>query len=216
VTPNQDRSAQDAAGTSPAAPVVVATASTSKPLGRDEFESLAVELVAPLTAAARALTRHEHEADDVVQEALYRAWRSIGTFERGTNFRGWLFRILHNVFANRWNRAVRAPAARDPDTIDAPAREEAFPDVREMGSYGAVADRHLDDTVKHAVDGLPQQYRVPFVLFSLGGLSYAEIAETEGIPIGTVMSRLHRARGLLRERLIGYARERGHAIGGDA
>jgi len=215
VNADREPTAPAAAGALPVRPAARAPDGTAaRPLDRTEFEALAVEISRPMFATALSLTRRREEAEDVVQEALYRGWRSVATFERGSNFRGWMFRILHNVFTNRWHREQRAPKAVDPETLDPAAPDAPLPDVRDLGSFDAVADAHLDDDVKHAVDGIPVVYREPFLLFSLGELSYAEIAAALDIPIGTVMSRLHRARKLLRESLLGYARERRHPSGG--
>lgn len=164
-------------------------------------------LAQPLLATALRLTRRRADAEDLVQDALFRAWRSLSSFRRGSLFKAWMFRILHNAFLNRVRHEAMAPEASDPSTLDSVAPPATVADLRSLAELPAVADRHFDDRVKRAVDELPEVYRVPFLLFSLGDLSYQEIAATLGIPIGTVMSRLHRARGHLRERLAAYARE---------
>ncbi len=174
---------------------------------------MAVELVPPLRAAAWAFTRNAHDAEDAVQDALYRAYRRLDSFERGTNFRGWLFRILHNVCINRAQRFVVPPV--DATDFDPEDNHHPVPDIRAIGELPSVADRHFDDRVKAALDALPEVYRTPFVMFSLGAMKYEEIAEALHIPIGTVMSRLYRARIRLREALLDYAHERGHPVGED-
>ena len=174
-----------------------------------EFETMTVELSRPLFATALRLTRNRDDAEDLVQESLYRAYRSLHTFRKGTRFRAWLFRILHNAFINRLRRAQLAPAATDPADLDPSDAEHPIPDLRSLGELPEVADRHFDERVKAAVDALPETFRAPLVLFSLGDLSYQEIADALEIPIGTVMSRLHRARRLLRVELAAYAREHG-------
>lgn len=181
-----------------------------------EFESMTTEISRPLFATALRLTRNHDDAEDLVQEALYRGFRSLHTFRRGSRFRAWMFRILHNVFINRIRRARMAPAATDPADLDPSDHEHPVPDLRGLGELPDLADRHFDERVKAAVDALPETFRVPMVLFSLGGLSYQEIADTLEIPIGTVMSRLHRARRQLRRELGEYARERGLGSGGGA
>lgn len=154
-----------------------------------------------LHATALRLSRNRADADDLVQETLLRAWRAIATFRRGTRFEPWLFTILHNAFLNRRRRDKLAPAAVDPETLDPPDRAEIVPSIRSLDEVPALADRHFDDRVKEAVDALPDIFRVPFLLFSLGGMSYEEIARELSIPVGTVMSRLFRARAQLRARL---------------
>jgi RNA polymerase sigma-70 factor (ECF subfamily) len=166
----------------------------------------------PLRAAALRLARRSADADDLVQDTLFRAWRSLATFRRGSRFEAWIFRILHNAFLNRVRHERHAPAAADPATIEddalAPAAtDDGDPGLATLERLPDLADRHFDERVKAAVDELPETYRVPFVLFSLAEMSYEEIAATLGIPIGTVMSRLHRARNRLRVRLAAYARE---------
>lgn len=179
------------------------------PLTAAEFETMTVAAADRLHAAALRLARNRADAEDVVQDTLLRAWRSIGTFRRGTRFDAWLFRILRNAFLNRRRHEALAPEARDPETFDPADRPAAVPDIRTLGELAAVADRHFDDHVKAAVEALPEVYRVPFVLFSLGDMTYDEIAKSLEVPIGTVMSRLHRARAQLKDKLAGYARESG-------
>jgi len=183
-------------------------------LSTAEFESMTTEIARPLFATALRLTRNRDDAEDLVQEALYRGFRSLSTFRKGSRFRAWMFRILHNVFINRIRRQQLAPTATDPTELRPSDRDHPIPDIREIGELPGVADRHFDECVKAAVDSLPDTFRVPMVLFSLGGLSYQEIAETLDIPIGTVMSRLHRARRHLRVELAEYAREHGLPSGG--
>jgi RNA polymerase sigma-70 factor (ECF subfamily) len=199
----------------PAAPEehVTPVSEAEIPLTPAEFEEMTLALADRLHGSALRLTRNRADADDLVQDTVLRAWRSIGSFRRGTRFHSWIFRILHNAFLNRVRHEAQAPAAQDPDTLDAADRAETVPDVRSLGEFPALADRHFDDRVKAAVDALPTLYREPFVLFSLGDLTYEEIAATLDVPIGTVMSRLHRARAALRERLASYARDERHPGG---
>ena len=175
---------------------------------------MTVALAQPLHATAMRLARRRADADDLVQDALHRAWRSVATFRRGSRFQAWLFRILHNAFLNRLRHESMAPEASDPSTMEALAPEPAVPDLRSLGELPGLADRHFDDRVKHAVEDLPETYRVPFLLFALGDLSYEEISRALGIPLGTVMSRLHRARAQLRQRRLDYARSERVAGGG--
>jgi RNA polymerase sigma-70 factor, ECF subfamily len=177
------------------------------PLTPDEFESMTVELSQPLMAAALRLTRRRADAEDLVQETLYRAFRSLASFERGTQFKAWLFRILKNCFINRGKHEAGAPAAIDPTEMDEPAPDAAVADLKDLRELAGMADHHFDERVKAAVDALPDTYRMPMILYALGDLSYQEIADALEVPIGTVMSRLHRARAQLRGELLAYVRE---------
>lgn len=183
------------------------------PLTPIEFEEMTAAAADRLFATALRLTRNRADAEDVVQDTMLRAWRALASFQRGTRFEAWIFRILHNAFLNRRRKESLAPEARDPESFDPAARSEIAPDVRSLGELPALADRHFDDRVKAAVDELPEVYRIPFLLFSMADLTYEEIAAAQGVPMGTVMSRLHRARAHLKTRLAGYARDEGHAGG---
>jgi RNA polymerase sigma-70 factor, ECF subfamily len=172
----------------------------------DEFATMTAELAQPLMAAALRLTRRRADAEDLVQDTLHRAFRSLGSFERGTRFKAWMFRILRNAFINRGKREAAAPAAFDPTEVEHEARPATVPDLRDLEDLAALADEHFDERVKLAVEHLSDTFRVPFVLYALGDLSYQEIADALEVPIGTVMSRLHRARSQLKLELAAFAR----------
>ncbi len=186
-----------------------AAARAHKALSRTEFEGKIKALASPLMAIAVRLAGRHGDAEDLVQETLYRAFRSLRSFRKGTHFRAWLFRILHNVFINVVRRKARAPAATDPVHLTPEDRSHAAPRLRRISELPELSDHHFDDEVKEAVDALPEVYRVPIVLFSVGEMTYQEIADTLDIPVGTVMSRLHRARNRLREQLHDYGRRTG-------
>lgn len=177
------------------------------PLTPDEFETMTTELARPLMSAALRLTRRRADAEDLVQDTLFRAFRSLGSFQRGTHFKAWLFRILRNAFINRGKHEAAAPAAVDFTDHEVEDRRRAAAELADLRDLAGLSDEHFDERVKAAVDGLSETYRMPLVLFALGDLSYKEIADTLEIPIGTVMSRLHRARSLLKADLARYARE---------
>jgi RNA polymerase sigma-70 factor (ECF subfamily) len=177
-------------------------------LSPDEFETMTTDLAQPLMSAALRLTRRRADAEDLVQDTLHRAWRSVSSFERGTHFKAWMFRILRNAFINRGRREAAAPVAVDFTETERPARPEPTPSLTDLRELAAMSDEYFDDCVKQAVERLPEEFRMPMVLFALGEMSYQEIADALDIPIGTVMSRLHRARGRLREELAAYARTR--------
>jgi RNA polymerase sigma-70 factor (ECF subfamily) len=178
---------------------------------RREFESLALEHLDPLYSAALRLTKNERDAEDLVQDAFLRAFRFFDKFERGTNMKAWLFKILTNTFINRYRRRVK-----ERTVVEGAAREatsEKFI-VRET-SESAVNpeqyffDKLLSDDVLRSIDALPIDFRLVVILADLQEFSYKEIAEILDCPVGTVMSRLYRGRKLLQKNLLGYAVEQG-------
>jgi RNA polymerase sigma-70 factor (ECF subfamily) len=175
-------------------------------LTADEFEQMTAELSRPLMSAALRLTRRRADAEDLVQETIFRAFRSLPSFEKGTRFKAWMFRILKNCFINRGKHEAGAPVAVDFTERDAEAAPGIVPDLLDLAELDGIADRHFDEQVKRAVENLPETFRLPLVLFALGGLSYQEIADALDVPIGTVMSRLHRARTQLKVELLDYAK----------
>jgi RNA polymerase sigma-70 factor (ECF subfamily) len=188
---------------------------------RAEFEELALPHLDLLLGFALRLTRNRADAEDLLQEALYRAYRGLDGFERGTNFKAWVFRILTNAFISRRRSAARAPvvvvldAAAEQGVAEeaAPADEALARELEDAATdWRRVYAEHVEDDVKRALDELPIEFRVPLLLSGLGGLRYQEIADVLNIPIGTVMSRLFRARQRLRRALREYALERGIPI----
>lgn len=177
---------------------------------RQEFEALLAPLLKPLYNAALSFTRHPAEAEDAVQEAVLRAYRSFDQFERGTNFKAWVFRILTNHCINRFRRAERGVDAVGYEDVE---REAELAGSREqsptVAPETAVFDGLLGEEVQTAVASLPEEFRVVVILSDLQDYTYREIADYLGIPIGTVRSRLFRGRRMLRELLATYARDRG-------
>lgn len=180
---------------------------------RSEFEEAALPHVHALYGFALRFTRNQEEAEDLAQETLLRAYRFFGSYERGTNIRAWLFKILRNLFINRYRKSQREPDAvsygDSEASLDLLLREPA-----EDGSASGTPEQVLqagqvDGEIERALDELPEEYRSVLLLSSLGELSYKEIASTLSVPIGTVMSRLHRARRMLQASLMDYALDRG-------
>lgn len=172
--------------------------------GADEFARLALPHVDAVFRVARRLSQSDHEAEDLVQETYLKALQGFTGFElREFGIKPWLLRILHNSFLNRRARSVRAPRAVDQAALD---------NVVADGDGGAPElpaldfDR-LDGEVRQAIDSLPDDFRIVLILWTTQELSYQEIAESLDVPIGTVMSRLHRAKRHMVERLADYARE---------
>lgn len=177
------------------------------------FEDLLAPLLPSAYGAAFHMARNHADAEDIVQEAAYNAFRSFHQFQPGTNFRAWFFRILTNVFLLKVRRKKREPERVNLDDAEA---LHLFDRVSEAGLLGTTEDpagRVLDRIdaahVAEALAMLPDEYRMVCVLYFTQNLSYPEIAEMLGIPVGTVRSRLHRGRRMLQKALWEIARERG-------
>jgi RNA polymerase sigma-70 factor (ECF subfamily) len=183
---------------------------------RRAFESLAEGLEGPLFASALRLTRESNSAEDLVQETWVRAYRGFDRFQPGTSFRAWLFTIQMNAFLNRVRRKGKEPELRD-FALDEPA-ERALSAEEDASAEGLerLFDRHVSGEIKRAVDALPEEFRAVLVLTAVAGLSYEETAAAVGAPVGTVMSRLYRARRRLRASLREWARAEGHLKDGPA
>lgn len=177
------------------------------------FERDALEYARPLYAAALRMTRNPTDAEDLVQETYLKAYRGYHTFEEGTNLKAWLYRILTNTFINNYRRDSRRP-----NEVELGDVEDLYL-YRRIGSGDSaeaarttedrVLDGLLEADIKKAVEDLPENFRIPVLLADLEGFSYKEIAEILEIPIGTVMSRLHRGRKAMEKALWDYARQRG-------
>jgi RNA polymerase sigma-70 factor (ECF subfamily) len=180
---------------------------------RAGFQAQAMQYAPQLYSAALRMTRRPADAEDLVQETFLKAYRSFGTFEEGSNLRAWLYRILTNTYINMYRAKQRRPQESDLGDV-----EDLYL-YRRIGSIeAAVASRSAedqlfdlftDDEVKDALEGLPENFRLPVLLADVQGFSYKEIAEMLDIPIGTVMSRLHRGRKAMQRALVDFARERG-------
>ncbi len=157
---------------------------------------------------ARNLTHDQATAEDLVQETFLRAYRSFGEFElRSHGAKAWLLKILHNVFVTRLGTAGRSPTLVSDLTLEDFAAELSHDPLPTL-EPGQIDWEGFDDELKHAVEDLPVEYRSVILLWALGDLTYKEIADVLGCAIGTVMSRLHRARQKLSEALGEYARAR--------
>jgi RNA polymerase sigma-70 factor (ECF subfamily) len=168
--------------------------------GEKSFEALALPHLPALYRIARRLTRDEHEAEDLVQETFFKAYRAYDSFEeRSFGIRPWLIKILNNAFFNRQAKERRAPRATDQSTLDeTQAIDAPMPPELDLDD--------VDQEVKAAIDELAPEFRSVLLLWATMELSYQEIADILDVPIGTVMSRLHRARHQLTRQLDGYAR----------
>lgn len=176
-----------------------------------EFEEIAMPHADALFGAAMRMTRDRDQAEDLVQETLLRAFRFWHKFQRGTNIKAWLFRIQTNIFINRYRKKQSESKVMDDrqvdDLLDRFAVEESAwipTDVRED-----FLKQVLGDEVVDALDKLPFEFRMTVLLADMHDFSYKEIAEVLECPVGTVMSRLHRARKMLQAQLFQYAVDRG-------
>ena len=177
------------------------------------FADQAMDLMPSLYAAALRMTRNPADAEDLVQETYLRAYRGFGGFEQGTNLKAWLFRILTNTYINRYRQQKRRPDETDLDDV------EDFYLYRRLGGVDqariaksaedTLLELFTDDEVKDALESLPETFRMAVLLADVEGFAYKEIAEILDIPIGTVMSRLHRGRKALQKALYDFAVDRG-------
>ena len=180
---------------------------------RENFTNDAMQYAPQLFATALRMTRNRADAEDLVQETFLKGWRAFESYQEGTNLRAWLFRIMTNTFINKYNAQQRRPQESELDEV-----EELFL-FRRMGAFDqskinqSAEDQMLelftDEEVKNAIEELPETFRIPVLLSDVEGFPYKEIAEMLEVPIGTVMSRLHRGRKAMQKMLYEYAKERG-------
>jgi RNA polymerase sigma-70 factor (ECF subfamily) len=177
------------------------------------FERDALQYSRQLYSAAMRMARNRADAEDLVQETFLKAYRAYDTFTEGTNLKAWLYRILTNTYINKYRRDSRRPSEVDLGDV-----EDLYL-YRRIGSEDAaeasrttedrVLDGLVESDIKAAIEELPENFRLPVLLADLEGFSYKEIADILDIPIGTVMSRLHRGRKAMQKRLWEYASQRG-------
>jgi RNA polymerase sigma-70 factor (ECF subfamily) len=179
------------------------------------FADLAMEHMPSLYSAALRMTRNPADAEDLVQETYLRAFKGFGGFTEGTNLKAWLYRILTNTFINRYRAKKRRPEETDFDDVEDFYLYKRMGGLEQARSSRSAEDELMDlfpeAEVKTAVESLPENFRLPVLLADVEGFSYKEIAEILDIPIGTVMSRLHRGRKALQKALYDFAAERGLA-----
>ena len=158
-------------------------------------------------AYALRLTGDASQAEDLVQDTMLKAYRSWRQYRPGTNAKGWLLTILRNTFINDYRRRKHEPIAMDLETVESHALDRSIEEVDPEGSFFS---QIVDDKVLDAIDALPEEFREVLVLSDVEGMRYAEIAETLRIPVGTVKSRLFRARRQLQADLYSHAVEMGY------
>ncbi len=166
-----------------------------------------------LYTAAMRVTRNPSDAEDLLQETFLKAYRAYHTFEAGTNLKAWLYRILTNTYINKYRKESRRPSEVDLGSVEDLYLYRRIGSEESAEAARTTEDRVLDGLVesdiKAAVESLPVNFRLPVLLADLEGFAYKEIAEILNIPVGTVMSRLHRGRKAMQKALWHYAAKRG-------
>ncbi len=179
------------------------------------FERDALQYMNQLYAAAMRYTRNPEDAQDLVQDTYAKAYTSFHQFEPGTNLKAWLYRVLTTTFINNYRKDQRRPQTSDSELEDWQLAEASSHTSDQGKSTEDVVLENLPDSdIKNALAQIPEEFRMVVYLADVEGFSYKEIAEIVGVPTGTVMSRLHRGRKQLRDKLTDYARERGYVKGG--
>lgn len=174
------------------------------------FEEEFLPQIEALYTFAFHLSYNEEDANDLVQETYLKAYRFIGNYEKGTNAKAWLFKILKNAFINQYRKKSKQPTQVDYEEVANYHDEEdsaysSYMDLREEMFMGMMGDE-----VTTAINTLPVDFRVVILLCDIEGFTYEEISKIIDIPIGTVRSRLHRARNMLKEKLKEYAESLGY------
>lgn len=177
-----------------------------------EFSLLIDPHLSSLYSTALRMTHNQSDAEDLVQDTLFKAFRALDQFQKNTNFRAWVFRILVNTFITAYRKAIKQPQKVSYDDL-----EEFFLYKRLDETVGLqetskeeFLENLFDDDVKDALESLPYQFRLVVLLCDVEGFSYNEIANIIDAPLGTVMSRLYRGRKLLQRHLWNYAKKRGY------
>ena len=192
------------------APGAIDRASESPFERKERFERDALIFANPLYSAALSYTRNVQDAEDLVQDTFAKAFNSFHQFEPGTNLKAWLYRILTTTFINTYRKDQRRPQISDGEVEDWQIFEAASHTSDQGKSAEDVVLENLPDgDVKDALSAIPEDFRMVVYYADVEGYSYKEIAEIVGVPSGTVMSRLHRGRKLLRSSLAQYAKDRG-------
>ena len=183
---------------------------------RKEFEDIAMEHLDSLYSMAIRLVFNKEAAEDLVQETYLKAYRFFDTFQKGTNIKAWLFKILRNTFINKYRKTVNLPSEifyEDVESVNSNLSYKQESDSAELTDtletkYNDLGSL-MEDDVKRAIDSLPIEYKEAILLSDVEELSYNDIAEITNVPIGTVKSRLNRGRKLLQKSLWEYAKDRG-------
>jgi RNA polymerase sigma-70 factor, ECF subfamily len=175
------------------------------------FEEIVFEYVDSLYRTALRLTRNKQDAEDLVQDACLRGFQYFHRFEQGTNFKAWIFKILMNTFINKYHKNMRTPPSVQFDKV-----EYAIDDaLKEEDSKTILTDNNVfrnmfDDEIVHAIENIPEDYRIAVLLCDIENFSYKEMSKILDVPIGTIMSRISRGRKMLQKSLLDYAKREGY------
>ncbi|WP_120950736.1 sigma-70 family RNA polymerase sigma factor [Arthrobacter oryzae] len=185
---------------------------------RLRFERDAMQYVDQLYSAAMRMARNPSDAEDLVQEAYTKAFSAFHQYKPGTNLKAWLYRILTNTYINLYRKRQREPLQSNSDTIEdwQLARAESHTSSGLRSAEAEALDHLPDSDVKRALQSIPEEFRLAVYFADVEGFAYKEISDIMNTPIGTVMSRLHRGRKMLRDMLADYAAERGFRAAGES
>lgn len=185
---------------------------------RQRFERDAMQYVDQLYSAAMRMARNPSDAEDLVQEAYTKAFSAFHQYKPGTNLKAWLYRILTNTYINLYRKRQREPLQSNSDTIEdwQLARAESHTSSGLRSAEAEALDHLPDSDVKRALQDIPEEFRLAVYFADVEGFAYKEISDIMNTPIGTVMSRLHRGRKMLRDMLAEYAAERGFKTGAES
>ena len=179
---------------------------------KKDFETEAMPHINLLHNYAYRMTGNQLDADDLVQETYLRAFRFFHKFEKGTNCKAWLFRIMKNLFINKYRKNQKEPGKVDYNEVENFFDSIKSDRVESTDLQQKLFSNLLDDDMVNALNSLPDDFKTVVILCDLEGLSYEEIAEFVQCPIGTVRSRLHRGRKLLQQKLLQYAKDKGYDV----
>ncbi len=182
-----------------------------------EFEQQALPLMPQLYGAALRWTRNPSDAEDLVQEAFAKAFVAWGQFQQGTNLKAWLYRIMTNTHINMYNKRAKDQAQGGLDDLEdwQLGSAESVTALSSRSAELEAIDNLPSETIKSALNEIPEEFRMVVYYAVVDGLPYSEIAEIMGTPVGTVMSRLHRGKKLLKKLLTDYARQEGYEVSED-